>query len=85
MSNENPSGRKVHEAIKSGKLPDRRPTRMWGGQGSGASCPLCGETSKPWDVEVELEFTREDGETEMYCVHSRCFAAWDLERCGSTK
>lgn len=69
------------EAMHTGKLPDRRPDRMWGGSGSGASCALCGNPVRNDEVEFELEY-RPNGSpgAANYHVHARCFAAWELER-----
>jgi hypothetical protein len=82
MNDESKLRQKVREAMEAGKLPKRRPERMWGGPGSGACCRVCGEPVKHDDVEFELDFFRADGDpaTGSYHVHSRCFAAWELER-----
>ena len=34
---------KAREVIHTGKLPNRRPDRTWGGPGIGAPCRVCGE------------------------------------------
>jgi hypothetical protein len=34
---------KAREVIRTGKLPNRRPDRTWGGAGIGAPCTVCGE------------------------------------------
>lgn len=64
------------------KLPNRCPTRTWGGPGIGDVCTICGVPVLHDDVELELEFDREadDPHPERYHVHVRCFAAWEDER-----
>jgi len=63
------------DAVKPGKLPDRRPERMWGGPGSGGSCAICGKTIGTEEVEFELQFVSDGGSgTVSYQVHARCFA-----------
>lgn len=69
------------DAMKTGKLPERRPERIWGGPGSGASCAICGKTIGTGEVEFELQFASDGSSgTANYHVHARCFAAWELER-----
>jgi len=34
---------KAREAIRTGRLPSRRPDRTWGGPGVGVVCTVCGE------------------------------------------
>ena len=67
--------------MKTGKLPEHRPERMWGGPSSGASCAICGKAIGAGEVEFELQFASDGGSgTANYHVHARCFAAWELER-----
>jgi hypothetical protein len=73
---------KVREALRSGKLPMRRPDRTLGGLGRGGVCALCGEPLTPTGMELEIEFGRK-GTTlrvDTYLLHPRCFAAWELLR-----
>lgn len=75
----------AREAVKTGKLPDRPPERIWGGPGSGAPCAMCGKTVANEDVEFELQFASDQGPGAANChVHARCFAAWELERRNGT-
>jgi hypothetical protein len=53
---------KAREAIQCGKLPAMKPSRPWGGPGSGTPCSVCGEPVKPGQMEPEIEYRR-DGET----------------------
>jgi hypothetical protein len=72
----------AREAIRSGKLPVGKPDRTFGGQGSGVTCPVCGNPVKREDLELEIEFNRH-GVTpglDRYHLHVRCYAAWEFER-----
>jgi hypothetical protein len=71
----------ARNAIQSGTVPARSPDAMWGGPGAGAPCAVCSAIVTPEDVEMEIEFGREDsGGADSYHLHNRCFAAWELER-----
>lgn len=72
---------RAREAMKTGNLPDDRPERLWGGQGSGAPCAVCGEIVEKEDVELELQFnSHQVAGATLYRAHAQCFAAWELER-----
>ena len=81
MSDENALRQKAREAIQAGKLPNRRPERMWGGPGNGADCAICGESLSRDEVGFDLQYDQ-DGEHPgvNHQVHVRCFAAWERER-----
>jgi hypothetical protein len=68
--------------LQSGKLPNHCPRRVWGGPGAGLECAVCELPVSPEQVEMQVEFLRDhDVELpEVFHVHSRCFAAWELER-----
>jgi hypothetical protein len=73
---------KAREAIRSGKLPAKKPDRTFGGPSSGAVCALCGDAIPRQQAELEIEF---DSYGVMpgsahYHLHPRCFAAWEFER-----
>jgi len=73
---------KAREVLKSGKLPNRRPDRTWGGHGVNAPCSVCGLPVTPQQIEFEIQFAR-DGDNpglDKFHVHIRCFAAWEFER-----
>jgi hypothetical protein len=71
----------ARNSIQSGSVPGRSPDAVWGGPGAGASCAVCSVIVTPEDVEMEIEFSRDDGRgADTYHLHSRCFAAWELER-----
>lgn len=76
---------KVREAVRTGKLPNRRPDRTWGGPGVGAPCAICGASVEDHEVELEVEFTRRGDRTgrDRYHVHVRCMAAWEFELDGA--
>lgn len=71
----------AREAVQKGKLPARRPDRVWGGPGVGEMCPVCDKRITKADIEYQLEFARPgvDG-IDKYHVHIRCNAAWEFER-----
>ena len=73
---------KAREAIRTGKLPNRRPDRTWGGPGVGASCTICGEPVTKDQLEFEIQFSRDGNNPglDKFDLHIRCFAAWELER-----
>jgi hypothetical protein len=72
---------KAREAIRAGKLPSHPPHRVWGGRGIGACCAICGKPAGLDEVELELEFSRQDDDGGLgnHHVHVQCFAAWELE------
>ncbi len=82
MNDESTLRQKARAAIQSGKLPGRRPERMWGGKGSGAECAICGHPVKPDEVEFELQFPTNGAGPGLgaWRAHVRCFAAWEFER-----
>jgi len=82
LNDESTLREKAREVIQTGKLPNRRPDRTWGGLGAGADCIICNAPLKPDEVEFEIEFARNGNNPglDQYHVHLRCFAAWELER-----
>jgi hypothetical protein len=79
MSDETELRQKAREAIQAGKLPSHPPERMWGGQGSGRCCTICGSATERDEIEFELEFVRHDGGSDGAnpLVHLCCLAAWE--------
>ena len=69
----------ARELIQTGKLPNRRPDRLWGGPGMGFNCMICNSPVERHQLEFELEFAGNgDGAgVNKYHVHIRCFAAWE--------
>ncbi len=54
---ENILGERAREAIRSGKLPARRPDRTLGGPGSQVHCAVCGELILRNQLELEFSVT----------------------------
>jgi hypothetical protein len=73
---------KAREAVRTGKLPARRPDRTWGGPGIGASCTICEKPVTRDEMEFEIEFEHDGIKPglDKFHVHIRCFAVWELER-----
>ncbi|PYM19616.1 MAG: hypothetical protein DMD78_24185 [Candidatus Rokuibacteriota bacterium] len=72
---------KVRIVIRDGKLPNRHPDRTWGGPGVGAPCAVCELPVTRQQMEFEIQFARDNpAGLDKYHVHTRCFAAWELER-----
>jgi hypothetical protein len=73
---------KARAAVRSGKLPRRRPDRTWGGPGVGALCAVCELPVTQAEMEFEIQFTRDGSNPglDKFHVHIRCFAAWEFER-----
>jgi hypothetical protein len=79
---EQPLREEAREALRSGRLPNRRPDRTWGGHGVGAECAVCGLPVTAQQMEFEIQFSH-DGDKpglDKFHVHLRCFAAWEFER-----
>lgn len=82
---------RARQLIQAGRLPNRRPDRMWADTGSGADCAVCHAPLQPGKIEYDLQFAPDDGASqraEAYHLHVRCFAASyeerrDLERATS--
>ena len=70
---------KARAAIQSGKLPTRRPDRTWGGRGSGVPCAICDLALCRDEMELEIEFVATGHYPKIIHVHTKCFAAWELE------
>jgi hypothetical protein len=69
---------RAREAIDRGALPRVKPNRTYGGPGSAKACAVCGVVVQRSEMEIELEFTRQEGApSDCYHLHPRCFAAWD--------
>ena len=48
---------KAREAIRTGRMPSRRPDRTWGGPGVGLVCTVCGEAVTKDQLEMQVEFS----------------------------
>jgi len=72
---------KAREAIRTGRLPSRRPDRTWGGPGVGVVCTVCGEAVTKDQLEMQVEFSNSPPPgLDIFHIHVRCFAAWEFER-----
>jgi len=82
MPNELSLRDRAREAIRSGKLPTRKPDRLFGGAGSGDACVVCGELIERDQMQLEIEFNRHGATPglDRFQVHPRCFGAWEFER-----
>jgi hypothetical protein len=83
MSDDSALREKAREAILSGRLPSRRPDRLWGGPASGEhDCVICGKLLSRDEVQYDLQYSAEgtpSGSVDLP-VHLRCFDAWEIER-----
>ena len=72
----------ARKALEDGRLPRRDPDGTWGGKGADVLCVICGERIRPDHLEYELQFEREGAKlgVEVFRLHLRCFAAWEMER-----
>src|ERR1700704_2628235 len=62
--------------IQAGKVPNRLPTRVWGGLGVGTPCIVCGMPVKDTEPELKIEFTFDQGATTTsHHLHAVCFTA----------
>jgi len=63
-------------------MPRRDPDGTWGGKGVDVSCAICGERIRPDQLEYELQFGHEGATpaVDLFHLHPRCFAAWEMER-----
>jgi hypothetical protein len=74
---------RVRERLQEEKLPLREPDRIWGGPGVNAPCAVCERPVVHGEMEFEVQFARDgavDRHFDVYHVHVRCFAVWELVR-----
>ena len=82
MPNEQHIRALARKILQAGVMPRRDPDGTWGGKGVDVPCAICGERIRPDQVEYELLFEH-DGVTpdvDLFHLHLRCFAAWEMER-----
>jgi len=73
---------KADDAMRTSTLPSRRPDRTWSGPGIGLACAVCAQLVRRHDREMQIQFehaSRVPG-FDLFQLHLRCFAAWELER-----
>jgi hypothetical protein len=68
---------RAHDRIEQGLLPREKPTRMWGGRGSGLPCSLCDKPISESEPEMELEY---EAQSPSIRFHLRCQSIWDGAR-----
>jgi hypothetical protein len=70
---------RARQRIEQNLLPREKPTRMWGGRGSGVACSLCDAPILESEPEMELEY---EATARMPTVrfHLRCQTIWDVAR-----
>jgi hypothetical protein len=71
---------RAREGIRSGKLPNRKPSSTWGGSGNGARCAVCDGNLSRDQVELEFEVKHQDGTNNAtYRMHVSCYTIWEAE------
>lgn len=71
---------KAHAAIELGRIPGRRPDRLWGGRASRGYCGACRSSMKMGEVALEIQFVEDGGaSTITHDVHIRCYVALEGE------
>lgn len=58
------------------KLPTVPLSRVWVGEGTGATCDVCERPIAPGEVEYEVNIKR----VSVLHFHRECFVVWDRER-----
>jgi hypothetical protein len=71
--------KRARERIEQGLLPREKPTRLWGGHGSGQSCSLCDQPISDTEPEMELEYET-TARVPTVRFHLRCQSLWDAAR-----
>jgi hypothetical protein len=61
-------------------MPRRGPDGPWAGKGGDVPCAIWGERIRPDQLEYELQFGQEGATPDVFHLHLRCFAAWEMER-----
>ena len=69
--------RMARARIEDGRLPCNPPTHIWGGQGTGVPCEVCGERIAPGEIEYEVQLIADRPPT---ChLHLHCYEVWLAE------
>jgi hypothetical protein len=71
---------KAREAMRGGNLPLRFPDKLSGGPAAGERCAVCGESTTPGKMVLEIEFTPDSqaGRTRLQ-FHPLCFGIYSRE------
>jgi len=69
----------ARERIEQARLPKNKPSRIWGGRGTGQTCSLCDQPILDSEPEMELEY---EGHASHPVVrfHLQCQTVWDEVR-----
>jgi hypothetical protein len=59
-------------------IPREAPAQMWGGEGSGWLCDVCGQPIAHGEAEYELLFAG-PVDSSLH-LHPSCYQAWEIER-----
>ena len=72
---------RARERMEQRLLPRTKPSRTWGGSGTGLHCSLCDEPILESEPEMELEY---EAAAPMQVVrfHLQCQSVWEAERLG---
>lgn len=68
------------EAIRKGRVPAHQASRIWGGSGSGRSCPVCRKRVEESQFEIEMEFAPNGSQWRVMRLHVQCCSAWEWAR-----
>jgi hypothetical protein len=69
----------ARQRVAEGLLPRAKPTRMWGGRGTGVACSLCDAPILDSEPEMELEYDP-PAPVAIVRFHLRCQSIWDIAR-----
>jgi hypothetical protein len=69
----------ARERIEQARLPRNKPSRMWGGRGSGKTCSLCDRPIADSEPEMELEYEG-DPSQPVVRFHLQCQTVWEEVR-----
>ena len=59
-------------------LPRETPAQLWGGEGNGWRCDVCGHPIVRGEAEYELLFDR-TADASLH-LHRPCYEMWEIER-----
>jgi hypothetical protein len=68
----------ARERIEQARLPRNKPSRIWGGRGTGQTCSLCDQPIADTEPEMELEY--DDDSQPVVRFHLQCQSVWDEVR-----
>lgn len=67
-------------AIRTGRMPAHQASRIWGGSGSGKTCPVCLKPLQENQFEIEMEFAPNGHQWRVLHLHVHCCSAWEWAR-----